>query len=173
MHSFYSWVSKCVSASMCVCVSVCLCWRVWAPISMFEFENCGFYFISVYFFSVLNSYTLSCSRSLDPLFCFCLFYSIIHRVENYILLNHLYGIIHEATAAAVVEVGVPAVAATTVATAMDIGMRCFDQCRHEALTMNSSWEIDCYSTNKKQQPRSVFFFLYRFHLIFCPEKKRE
>lgn len=54
-----------VSERMSECVRACVCSRVRAPTSMFEFENCGLYFISVYYFLFcLNSHTLSRSLAL-------------------------------------------------------------------------------------------------------------
>lgn len=84
----------------------------------------------------------------------CLFYSIIHRVENYILLNHLYGIYLWGSGGVVDDYD--------DSDGDDGGsgwyeLWWFDQCRHKALAMNSSWEIDC-----------SFNLFFRF-IIFCRE----
>lgn len=89
-----------------------------------NFENCGFYFISVFH---LNFSSHSHSLSFSRLF---VLFNYSSRGKLYLAESFVW-YIYEA-------------AATTMASAVaEYGVWWFDQRRHEALAMNSSWEIDC------------------------------
>lgn len=89
-----------------------------------NFENCGFYFISVFH---LNFSSHSHSLSFSRLF---VLFNYSSRGKLYLAESFVW-YIYEA-------------AATTMASAVaEYGVWWFDQRRHKALAMNSSWEIDC------------------------------
>lgn len=102
-----------------------------------NFENCGFYFISVFH---LNFSSHSHSLSFSRLF---VLFNYSSRGKLYLAESFVW-YIYEA-------------AATTMASAVaEYGVWWFDQRRHKALAMNSSWEIDC----------SYNFFLFCFVVFF-------
>lgn len=170
----HSWVSECVRACVCLCSrafepqQVCLSSKIVAFI-LFRYI--------IFFFLFKLSHSLSRSLSLDPLFCFCLFYSIIHRVENYILLNHLYGIIHEAATVAVATTAAAA-AAITVATAMDIGYG------YEVFRSMSTWSVYnefimgnwllllCERENETNRVRYILRFFLQVSFNFLSERTK-
>lgn len=112
-----------------------------------NFENCGFYFISVFH---LNFSSHSHSLSFSRLF---VLFNYSSRGKLYLAESFVW-YIYEA-------------AATTMASAVaEYGVWWFDQRRHKALAMNSSWEIDC-SYN------FCFFVLWFFSEAFFPITHRK